>query len=75
MDSNDMNQINQHLNNIANQISGLTSTVSVTNRESENNSDVGNALETTNLLLGILIVVILLNTFVKWRSSSKRNRE
>lgn len=68
----DTTELSDKLNNIANQISSIPSAIGVTSSGTSQHLDrLNNNIGVTNLLLIILVILLAINTYIKWKDARK----
>lgn len=71
----DIQELSDDLNNIANQISSIPSAVMVSTSGMTKDLDrLNNNIGVTNLLLIILVILLAINTYVKWKDARKEKK-
>lgn len=65
------NDLVQPINNVANQVSNLNSTMVYTSNETAKSIDkLNSSLAMTNILLVVLVLFVIIRSIVKWRRKS-----
>lgn len=68
-------ELSDDLNNIANQIGSIPSAVTVSTSGMTKDLDrLNNNIGVTNLLLIILVILLAINTYVKWKDARKEKK-